>query len=74
MRHPRLIMLGLSGNSLGPTKGASLIFALGADPGGDKVIRDREAYYKDVKEKKLLGIDVAAGERAYVYIYVYRER
>ena len=64
MRHPRLVMLGLSGNSLGASKGASLIFALAAEPGGDKAIEEREIYYKEVKEKKLKGIDVAAEEAA----------
>jgi len=66
MKHPHLSILDLSGNDLGAKAGASLIFALGMNPGGDHEIEQREQYYRELKEKQLLGIDVVAEEAAKV--------
>ncbi len=66
MKHPFLTMLNLSGNDMGERAGASLIFALGHQPGGDKEIEIREKYYEELKAKQLLGIDVVAEEAARV--------
>jgi len=66
MKHPNLNILDLSGNDLGAKAGASLIFALGHNPGGDHEIEQRESYYKEIKVKQLLGIDVVAEEAARV--------
>jgi Ran GTPase-activating protein (RanGAP) involved in mRNA processing and transport len=60
MKHPNLTIFDISGNDLGPSRGANLVFALGLQPGGDHEIEEREKYYRDLKEKQLQGIDVVA--------------
>ncbi len=58
MKHPTLISLNLSGNCLGPEKGALLIFALGNDPGGFKDTAKREAMTREVDRRRLRGEEI----------------
>ena len=49
-KHLTLNYLDLSGNDIGPDKGPSLIFSLAGQPGGDHMIKRREALLAHMKE------------------------
>jgi Ran GTPase-activating protein (RanGAP) involved in mRNA processing and transport len=50
-RHPRLSSLNLSGNDIGPVKGASMIFALAGDSGGELNVEAKISLLASLKNK-----------------------
>jgi len=57
MRHSSMYYLDISGNSLGPTHGPSLLFRLAGDPGGDLRIAEKERIEKECLEMIKKGVD-----------------